>query len=85
MRGCRGERTKQPFPCIRYFFIRPVVRLSREKRSRDFSGATFRREGTRKTKGRVEEPSATEVPDGGGRTYRGGTSSARPHEPNREG
>lgn len=41
----RGEQTKQPFPCIRYFFIRPVVRLFARERLRDYLDAAFFRTG----------------------------------------
>lgn len=47
----RGEQTKQPFPCITYFFIRPVVHLLRENRLRDFNAAFW--SGTRKISSRA--------------------------------
>lgn len=64
------EQTKQPFTCIRYFFIRPCVFCERE-RSRDFSTLHFERgaEGMRKTTGGEEKKNPSR---GRNRTWRKG-------------
>lgn len=85
----RGNKRSKPFSCIRYFFIRPVVHLLRENRLRDLSmlrsgGGTWKTMGERgkeENPPRGEEPDVTEGRCMGAR----GCSSAKPHEPNREG
>lgn len=43
-----GNKRSKPFPCIRYFFIRPVVRLLRENARAISVGGRGKREGERK-------------------------------------
>lgn len=65
-----GNKRSEPFPCIRYFFIRPVVHLLRENRLRDFS--TLRSGGgTRKTRGESRKSSAGRGTGCDGRTMYG--------------
>lgn len=67
-----GEQTKQPFTCIRYFFIRPVVRLLRENAREIFSTLHFAGGEKRMQRGDGGgEGGREKIPRGGGtRTWR---------------